>query len=114
VVNAAQLLDSKTSAARAAAGPSKQEQEPLVPRLAPAALLAFQDSMISELVDKGPPNTHQGAPATCTLSRGSLYIENCQEMASRGKIKEALSDQRSAIRKTYPMKGVAESLKADR
>jgi hypothetical protein len=69
VVDAAQLLHSKTSAARATAGPSEQEQEPLVARLAPAAFLALQDGVIAEFVEKRSLNTDQNTPATRTLPR---------------------------------------------
>jgi len=69
VVDSAQLLHAKTSAARATARSSEQEQEPLVARLAPAALFALQDGVISELVEQRSPNTHQNAPATRTIRR---------------------------------------------
>jgi hypothetical protein len=69
VVYAAQLLHAKTSAARTPAGPTEQEQEPLIARLPTAALLALQYGVISEFVEERSLNTDQNAPATCTIPR---------------------------------------------
>jgi hypothetical protein len=69
VVHAAQLLHPKTSAARAAAGPSEQEQVPLVPCLTPAAFFALQDGVISEFVEERSLNTDQHPSATRTIPR---------------------------------------------
>jgi hypothetical protein len=69
VIDAAQLLHSKASAAGAAAGPAKEEKEPLVPRLAPAAFLAFQDRMVTQLIEQSSTNTDQNSTATHTMTR---------------------------------------------
>jgi hypothetical protein len=75
VIDAAQLLHSKASAAGAAAGPAKEEKEPLVPRLALAAFLAFQDSMVAQLIEHRSTNTDQNTTATHTMTR-MLFISN--------------------------------------
>jgi hypothetical protein len=75
VIDAAQLLHSKASAAWATAGSPEQEQIPLVPRLALAAFLALQDGVIAELIEERSGNTNQNTTATRTLTR-EPFISN--------------------------------------
>jgi hypothetical protein len=93
MVDATQLLHSETAAARAAAGPAEQEQEPLVARLTPAALFALQDGVISEFVENRSLNTDQNASAARTVPREPFI----SKIAKTWQLEGAFSDQRSVI-----------------
>jgi hypothetical protein len=74
VIDPAQLLHTKATAAGAPAGSPEQEQKPLVPRLPAAAFFALEDGMIAELIEEASGYAHQSASATRTLPHVcSLY-----------------------------------------
>jgi len=68
VIDAAQLLHAKAAAARAAAGSAKQEQKPLVLRLALPAVLALPDGVKDEPFAYRAANTYQCSSAGDALS----------------------------------------------
>ena len=94
VIDAAQLIHAETAAARTTAGPSEKEQEPLVARLAPAALLALQDGVIGEFVKKGSLNTDQHASATSTIPRGAILYPKLPRDGNSRENKDSTSTEK--------------------
>jgi hypothetical protein len=63
VIHTSQLFHPEAAAARAAALPSEEEQEPLIACFPASALLALQDCMIGELLEESPAHPYKVAPA---------------------------------------------------